>query len=306
MPQSISPVSALFLANMTRIQRRMEDAQRQISSGLKLERPSDEPSQVVALVQLQTNQTTNAQLRANLEREKTEINVAEGALQNAVNLMDRALTLGAQSVGSLSTAEQRLLISEEVTGILARLVAVSQSTVNGRYIFSGDLDQTPSYALDPAMGGAVVRLQYAAATREVQEPGGTTFVASKTAHEIFDARDTADAPVQRNVFHALSQFTTALQTNDASAIEQAMNAIRAASVHLNTTLSYYGVSQNRVEAAITTANHYELQFQTELGNIRDADIAEAAIEMSQADLHHKATLAAHANYRRQSLFDYLG
>jgi flagellar hook-associated protein 3 FlgL len=291
---------------MDRIQRRMEDAQRQISSGLKLERASDEPSQVMALVQLENNQTMNTQLRANLEREKTETNVADSALQNAVRLMDRALTLGAQSAGSLSTAEQRLLIGEEVTGILARLVAISQTTVNGRYIFSGDLDQTPSYALDPAASGEVLRLQYAPATREVLEPGGTTFVASKTAHEIFDSRDAADAPTQKNVFHALSQFVTALQTNDGAAIEQAIDAMRAASVHLNTSLSYYGVSQNRIEAAITTANRYELQFGAEISHIRDADLAEAAIEMSQADLHHKATLAAHANYRRQSLFDYLG
>jgi flagellin-like hook-associated protein FlgL len=131
-------------------------------------------------------------------------------------------------------------------------------------------------------------------------------VASKTAHEIFDVRDALDAPTQQNVFHALGEFMTALQTNDTTGVERAIDAIRAASVHLNATLSYYGVSQNRVEAAITTANQYDLQFQTELGQIRDADLAEAAIEMSQADLHHKATLAAHANYRRQSLFDYLG
>ena len=305
MPQSISPASSLFLANLGRIQRRLEDAQRQLSSGWKLERPSDEPSKVAELLQLETAQSVNTQVGANLSREKTAVAAAEGALQNAVKLMDRALVLGALSVGDLSTADQRLAVAEEAAGILDRLVAISQTTVDGRYVFNGDLDQTPSYAFDPATG-AVTRLQYALATRQVLEPGGTTFVASRTAHEIFDARDAADAPTEGNAFHALEQLLTALRANDTSGIEQAMNSIRSASEHLNTTLSTYGVFQNRVDAGIDAAKRHDIQLETGLSHIRDADATEALLALSQADMHQKAALGAHASFRRQSLFDYLG
>jgi flagellar hook-associated protein 3 FlgL len=209
-------------------------------------------------------------------------------------------------VGGLSTAEQRLIAAEEVTGIHARLVAISQTAVNGRYIFSGDLDEGPSYASDLSQTAGVVRIQDAPATRQVLEPGGTTFVAGKTAHEIFDARDADDLPTEENVFHAVHRLLAGLQANDSGIIEEAMNAIRASSGHLNGALSHYGIAQNRIEAAITTAREQDLQLKTGIGDIRDADLAEAAIELSQAQLHQQAALAAHANYRPQSLFDYLG
>jgi flagellin-like hook-associated protein FlgL len=140
----------------------------------------------------------------------------------------------------------------------------------------------------------------------VLEPGGTTFVAGKTAHEIFDARDVDDLPTQQNIFHAVHRLMTGLQANDSGIVEEAMDAIHAANGHLNVALSHYGIAQNRIDAAITTAYEHDLQLQAELGQIRDADFAKAAVELSQAQLHQQASLAAHANYRQQSLFDYLG
>jgi flagellar hook-associated protein 3 FlgL len=306
MIQSLTPDSALFLTNLARIQRRIDVAQRQVSSGYRLERASDDPAAVVELLQLQVESDVNLQIQANLDREKSEVDIAARVIDNAVKLVERAAVLGTQASGSLQSAEKRLQILEEVQGIHSQLVAATQTVVNGRFIFSGDRDQTPAYRSNPSLEGGVERLQFSGATREVKEPGGTSFAVSRTAHDIFDDRDASNNPTASNVFVAVQQLATGLQTNAPAVIDSAMQLIRDAAQHLNSELSFYGVTQNRLAAAISTGQQYELQFRTRLSQIRDADVVEAATELSQARLHQEATIAAQANNRPRNLFDYLG
>jgi flagellar hook-associated protein 3 FlgL len=305
MPASINPESSLFLASLSRIERRIESAQRQISSGIRLERPSDDPGAVMDVLQLQADLAANTQLRTNLDRDKAEVDAAESALQNAIKLVERAKTLGIQGASSITSNEQRAQLNEEVKGIQARLIGITQTTVNGRYIFSGDLDQTPAYEADPAGAEGVARLQYAPATRQVLEPGGTSFVAARTAHEIFDARDAAGDPTKENVFAAVQSLVAALEANDPPAIQTALNALGEAGRHLNAESSHYGVAQNRMAASIDITQQHELQFTTELAQKRDADLAVAATELSQAQLHQQAALSSRAMNRRPSLFEFL-
>lgn len=306
MTRPVSATSSLFLTSLERIQRRIDTVQRQISSGIRLASASDDPGGVVALVQLQTNQKINAQVITNLDREKTHVDVAESALRNAASLLDRALGVGVKSAGTLVTAEQRLSFTEEVSAIHANLVGLSQSSVNGRYVFSGDTDRAPVYASDPAGDAGVARLQDVSATRQIVEPGGTMFPAGKSAHEIFDARDAADAPTEENVFNAVHRLLLALNTNDTPGIQSAMEAIRDSSEHLNSELKSYGVTQNRITSAMTSAHEQEIQYEAQVVDVRDTDLTAAVTELSQAQLHQQATLAAQAKYKKPNLFDYLG
>ena len=306
MTRPVSATSSQFLINLERIQRRLDNVHRQISSGIRLATASDDPGGVVDLLQLETNLKTNAQVLTNLDREKTEVDIAESALRNAVSLLDRALAIGAKSAGTLVTAEQRLSFTEEANEIHANLVGLSRSSVNGRYVFSGDADRAPVYASDPAGDAGVARLQDVVATRQVLEPGGTMFTAGKSAHEIFDARDGADFPTEENVFNAVHRLLVALDTNDTPGIESAMDAIRHASQHLNTELKSYGIAQNRIAAAMTSGHEREIQYETQLVEVRDTDLTAAVTELAQAQLHQQATLAAQAKYQKPNLFDYLG
>jgi flagellin-like hook-associated protein FlgL len=56
---------------------------------------------------------------------------------------------------------------------------------------------------------------------------------------------------------------------------------------------------------LTTAQNVQVQWQTSLGQVRDADIAAVSTDMTAAETNQQAALAAEAHLPQTSLFDFL-
>ena len=70
--------------------------------------------------------------------------------------------------------------------------------------------------------------------------------------------------------------------------------------------SFYGEVEDRIQAAQTFSTTYSTQLQTEIGNIQDADIPTAVIQLTQANTTEEAALQMEAKMPQSTLFDYLG
>src|SRR5512140_258942 len=127
-----------FLLDIDRLQRRSVKAQESITSGLKISRVSDSPDDVSRLLGTRTQLDSAIQTGLNLGRVKVEVDTAEQALQVGVSLMERARTLASQGAGGSQNASTRRQVADELQGILERMVAVTSTAVEGRYLFSGD------------------------------------------------------------------------------------------------------------------------------------------------------------------------
>jgi flagellar hook-associated protein 3 FlgL len=306
MRSTLDSGAELFLANMARAQDRLGQAQRQLSSGRKLETVADSPDEVGPLLQLRAALAHNSQIESNLTSIKTEANAAEQALSAALKLIDRATTVASQATSTLSTADVRHNLALEVEGIQEQMLALAGTQSGGRYIFSGDLDQYPAYQLDLTAGTGVVELTTAWATRRVEDPGGGSFATSRTARDIFDLRNPDDTLAEGNVFNALNQLRLALEADDTSGIETALALTKKSAEHINSEITFYGSVQNRVQQCVDTASAMRVRLQTALSETEDADITAVALELTQANLQVQTALAARAQVKRTSLFDVLG
>lgn len=148
MISNLNPSAEAFLANMDRVKRSVEEASRQVSSGKRVNVASDAPDELDGILQLRTDEIRNSQIEANLALAKTDADTADGALNSATQLMDRARVLGAQGANFTLDATKRQSLADEVESLQEQMLAVSQTTVQGRYIFSGDQDSGPAYQLD--------------------------------------------------------------------------------------------------------------------------------------------------------------
>jgi flagellar hook-associated protein 3 FlgL len=297
---SLDPVSELFLANVTRIQDRIAEASRQVSSGRKIAQPSDAPDQIDGLLQLRADRERNQQIQANLSLELTRVQTADGALSSAIKLMDRARTLGAQGASATATSSGRQAMADEVQSLLDEMISCSRTAVQGRFIFSGDADTVPPYQADAASPNGVDRLVTAASTRLVQDPAGGSFPAGKTAQEIFDA------PGASNVFGALNSLRGALLAGDATWIAQATASVDTASLQLNSAQAFYGAVQGRLSDAQAFAERYDTQLQAQLGQMQDADVVAAALTLTQSNTQLQAAFQMRAAMPHKSLFDFIG
>ena len=295
----------MFLTEIDRAQQRVAEAQQQITSGKRVTTASDNPDVVSDLLRLRSALERNTQVRTNLGMAKSAVTVADATLSNALRVLDRALTLAAQAANGTQTAEGRLGFVDEVQALEEQMVTLSQTQSGGWYIFSGDQDGQAAYQLNLANPNGVDRLFTPSATRLIENPGGGSFVASKTAQDIFDHRNFDDSLASDNAFAALNSLRVALTSNDAPGITAAINSIKLASDHLNASQSFYGAVENRIQNALTLTANYDTQLRTEIGQKEDADIVAASLELNQGNLQIQASLQMRGSLPRTTLFDFI-
>jgi flagellar hook-associated protein 3 FlgL len=290
-----------FLADLGRIQDQLAQATRRISSGYRVAQASDDPQDVGTIFQYSAALSHNEQITHNLQQSKVEADTAEQAVASTESLLDQVIAIGAQGATGTLTATDRVTLANQVTGIVEHLVTLANSQLQGRYLFSGDADQTPPYAFDATQpNGVTAYAGSAAATRQFEDTNGSRFPSSRTAQQIFDD------PGGASVFAAVWSLRTALLANDPVGAANATQAIKTSRDHVAQELSFYGSVQSEVAGALDTASKQQLQWKTALSALRDADLVAESIRLSQLNLQQQAALQSHAQIGRRSLFDYLG
>ena len=297
----LDPQSEIFLTYLSAAKTRADRAQQEISSGRRIRNVSDDPSQVPLLVETRSDLREMEQIQSNLGRVKGEVDIAEGVLRDSAEVLDRVQVLGAQGAGTTATAANRAVLAGEVNALLEQLVQASRTTVAGRFIFSGDADDTVPYTFDVTQQPyPVSAYQGTSATRQIMHPSGTLFSIAHTSQEIFDNVDP-----MRNVFQSVNGLRVALESNDIAAIHTAMGAVRGAADHVNNELSWYGTVQSQVNEGVDFGHRQELRLRTQLSAIEDADLTESILELQQAQMQQQSALSVQARVPRTSLFDYL-
>jgi flagellar hook-associated protein 3 FlgL len=316
MISNLNPTSEAFLANVDRVQRRVENASLQASSGKRVNVASDAPSEVDTILQLRSDGVHNTQIQENLAIAQADADASDGALSSATKIMDRARVLAAQGANFTLDATGRQSLAGEVQSLLEQMVAISRTAVQGRYIFGGDRDSTPPYEVDLTAENGVARLTNSPATRRVEDSTGGSFPVAKSAQEIFDTRNPPDplatdvppptTPAADNVFAALNNLRLGLLANDTARITAANTSVQLAADHLNTAQAFYGTVQNRIADASNYSANYNVQLKIELSQKEDTDITAAALTITQGNIQLQAAFAMQAKLPRTSLFDFIG
>src|SRR6266404_6226470 len=137
-----------FLASIQDLQTRLNLAQQQLSSGLRVSKASDAPSTVGDIFQTRADLARANQTDQNLGIVKAQVDAADTSLQQAVQLLQSAAVLGAQGADSTVSASTRNTLASQIQGLQSQLVALSRTQVDGVYILSGDSGTVPSYQLN--------------------------------------------------------------------------------------------------------------------------------------------------------------
>jgi flagellar hook-associated protein 3 FlgL len=303
---NISGTTQQYLADLNRTETQLQQATTQISSGIAVQQPSDNPAAVAEILQIESALANNKQIQSNMTSVTAEVNTADSALQSAIQEVTNAITLATQGASTTQTADSRAALAQQVSGIQQALVGIAQTQVNGSYIFSGDQDTQAPYELDSSQPEGVQQLVTGSSTRTIQSVDGTSFAVALTAQQIFDARNADGTAASGNVFAAVQNLMTALTNNDTTGISTAVDSLQSASSYLNNQLQFYGEVENRVTEATTLATKFQTQQTTELSSLQDTDVATTATELSQLQVQQQASMSVESNLEQmKNLFSYL-
>lgn len=301
----LSPANDQFVTSVENLQSQLTNTQNQLSTGLRVNQASDAPQEVGDIFQARADLGNVNQVIQNLNNVQAQVNAGDSSLQSAIQLLQNATSLGTEGASGTATSQQQSSLATQVQSLLSQLVGLSQTQVNGVYIFSGDASGSPPYQLDPTSPTGVDQLVTAQATQQIADPTGITFQISMTAQQLFDNRDTNGNPTPQNAFAAVNSLQLALQNGDSNGISQALDSLQSASSYLNQQLGFYGAAQNRITSAIDLSNKFQVQDQTQLSNLQDTNVPAAALQLTQESMDINAAMAAEAKRPTTTLFNYL-
>jgi flagellar hook-associated protein 3 FlgL len=299
---TISTATDRFLADLSSLEQRLVTAQRQVSSGLRMQDVSDSPDQVSALLVLKANISHNDQLKSNLSRVQTEVSAAESAINNTTTLMDKARQIAAQGLNGTSAVDTRQQLAAQVKDLITEIYGLTNSIVEGRFIFSGNADQVPPYSsVDLTQANGVGVYQGSNSTRTIEHPNGSTFSVSLTASQVFDYGDATTSVLQ-----SLTSLYNNLLNNNVAALTADAANLATASNYVSGQQALYGGMLNQITDAQNFQQKLSTQYALQLSNLQDADTVQAITNLQQASVAQQAALQAHASMPTKSLFDFIG
>jgi flagellar hook-associated protein 3 FlgL len=298
---AFDPASSAFLNGLNLIQQRSQQAQQELTTGLRINSVSDSPSQIPELLETHQQLDNVTQLNSNLNLVQNEVNTGESSVQSAVTLLEQAQSLVTEGEPSSTSATSRTQIAGQLGDILTQIVALSNTTSGGRYIFSGDSDQTAPYTIDLTQTNPISVYAGTPSTREIQSPDGSTIPVALTAQDIFDSSTPGD-----NVFQSINNARQALLNNDQTGIDSSITSLQSSDSYLNTQLAFYGDTQDAITSGLNYGSTLVTQLQTQLSTIQDADATQAITQLTEATTDEQAAVQSEAQLPRTSLFQYLG
>ncbi len=174
------------LRNLRFASAQRRNAELEVSSGIKTNKPSDSPHDAASIVQTRTALASTAQFRENLQTVQAELRAVDGVLFEAVNALERGLSISVRGASETHDGRDRELVAQELAAIVRHVTTLSNSVYNGRYVFAGSADTEPAFELN-----AEGKVEYRGneARRTINFPDGRAAQVSLPGDAIFATPD---------------------------------------------------------------------------------------------------------------------
>lgn len=142
--------STLFstaVSNMNNMESTIADLQQQVSTGVRVNTPADDPVAAAGAVRINQQIARNSDLASNRQTVESSLNTVDSTLSSVNTLLTNVKSeLVSAGNGSLSSADRKTLAGELQTQMQDLLGYANTQDGNGEYLFSGYQTATQPYA----------------------------------------------------------------------------------------------------------------------------------------------------------------
>lgn len=274
---------------------RLQDTQEQLTSGKRLNRPSDDPVGTVSALSFRAQQAQIDQLGENIQDGLSRLRTADDALTNATTSMQRIRTLAVASATGTLGANERNANANEIAELRKSLIQQANTQYGGQPIFGGT---TPgSNAFDPTTGSFVGNeLPVLRAVTSAPGAAGQVEVAVNGVEAFGTSLEDGGE---------IDNLIAAIRSGDADGMAQGitdMDAVRDQMVNVASTI---GARTNRLTGLDTVNGKTSDSIAGSLSKVEDTDFLKAAMDLSIQSNAYQAALSASAKIIQPSLMDFL-
>ena len=148
------------LSDLRRVQERLATAQSQVSSGKRIEKPSDDPLGAERAMRLNDQLESTGAYRTAVDESRSWLDATDSALSSLNDVVQHVRELTLQAANGSTSDAGRQSIKAQIDQLTEEAKNTLNSAYDGRYIFSGTATDTPPYSAatgDAYQGDAVAR-----------------------------------------------------------------------------------------------------------------------------------------------------
>ena len=280
-----------MVTQMNRNLTNLEKANQQVSTGTRINKPSDDPMGTEKSLKLSSQLADNEQYERNTDYAMSWMEMTEQSLSSISNLMQRASELGVQASNGTNSAQELETMAKEFKQLREELKGLANTKLDGKYIFNGQKTDQP-VGIDQEGN---VSFDNQSINQRISPFSDVKI--NVDAGEVFDG--------QVSLFKVLDEFSTALSSGDKEGMNTVLEKIEEGAEQVLTSWTGMGARQSRVESMNQRLKDENLAVQSFLSKNEDVDLAESIMKLKTEESVYQASLAASAKIIQPSLLDFL-
>lgn len=275
---------------------RMENQQNMLSTGRKLNKPSDDPAGITYSLRYRSELAMNEQYDRNIASSLSQLAHTDTVLGHLNDTVQRVQELTVQALNGTNPQSALDAIAIEIRQIYEQAVSVGNDTLNGKYIFNGQMtDKKPYDSLNASTQDTDTEkfiMRFSA---------GVTVPVNITGGEVFGNSTDSD-----NLFKVLKDIENALAAPaNKAALSTAYDLLKSRYDKVINIRSEVGARTNRVELIDQRLKDLTLNLNDLQGKTEDTDMAETIMKFNMEQSVYQASLSTGAKVIQPSLIDYL-
>jgi flagellar hook-associated protein 3 FlgL len=274
----------------------LAEQQQQVSSGKRIDRPSDDPSATAGAIGERAEMATLDRYRQAADTITSRLQAADTVLNDIVSQMTEAQAAALAGQGSAKTDAERETTAERLEAVSDALYTDFNTSFHGSYLFSGSSAKTAPYGREANGSVSAYRGNQSQVTLDVDR--GVTVGVSFRATDILGTGPD-------DVFGTLKQLAQAVRAGDTDTVRALSPRLTAAFDNATRVQSQVGTSFNVVEGEQDRLTDMRRTSAARLSGYEDANMVTAISGMTQAETAYRAALGAIGSSGRSSLLDYL-
>jgi flagellar hook-associated protein 3 FlgL len=272
----------LSAAGTANAQSAVADASAEVTSGLRVTKPSDDPVAWTAAQRAKVRKTLAEGATGAVKISRDQIQQTDGALGTLSDLLSQVRTLAVQGANGTYDANARTGLAAQVHGLfLSAIAAANTQSPGGEYLLAGGQSLAAPFAPDGTYNGD-------AAARSVATDQSSTAIAT-----IPGSRLTAAFGV--DVLPLLDKVATALAANDLPSLQASIGDLDTAVKQVALTRTVTGGAMSVLDATVAAHAQLATNLQTQISSDVEVDMVAAATGLAKASstLDASRTVSAH-------------
>ncbi len=259
----------LAAAATARNQRAVATASSEVSSGMRVQTPSDDPAAWLAAQRTKLQKVLSEGTGAAVQQSRDRLELGDAALAALGDIVSQVQTLAIQGASDSYDPASRAGLGAQIHGLFHSALDRANARGNdGEYLFAGSLSTTPPFDAAGTYGGD-------AAVRSVPSDGSVT-----SGVTIPGTALTAASGV--DVLPLLDQVATALSNNDMTTLRAAIPDLKTAVGQISSARTRSGSAMNVLDQTTAARTTLEANMQQMIARFVESDTVTAASELAKA------------------------